>query len=880
MAVSRRACSRENRQPPLGEGRGEGVEYLRFKCLARVALTIGLLFATAARADLSVRASVNPQHGQVGEPLSLTIEVNGAQNVTAPDLSNLDGFNVQYIGPAKQVSIINGQMNASVAHRYSLVPLKQGHFTLGPFTVDYEGKQYQTAAVPVDVGAVSQPPPAGPQGQAPSGQAAKGSTGPDALRVTLSVPRQEVYLHEPLPVDLRLYVGNVRVSDLQYPTLAGDGLSIDKFPEPSQQRQDVNGETFQVVRFTTTVIPLRAGKLTLGPASVRLNVLSRRRGGGGGGFNDPFFERFFQNDTERHPTEVRSDAVTLNVLPLPEEGKPSGFSGAVGSFALEVTAAPTELTAGDPITLHMKITGTGNFAEAQPPALSNADSFRTYEARTAKAEGAERSYEQVLIPNDANVHAVPPVRFSYFDPQARQYRTVQSQPIALVVRPPQNAPRAEVVTGGAPAARNAAAETLGRDIVYIKDDPGRLTVPTNAWYRSVLFLLWQPVPLLLFATAVWYDRRRQRLTGDERYARFTRAGKQAKRALNAAQSALAAGNRQQFYDAVSRTMQEYLAAKLGLPPGAIDADAVASSGVSAECAQRVRDFLATCEQVRFAPGAGDGDMRGTLALAQQVIQQLERTRRAAPTVSTAIILLLVAAAAHAVEPPASPQTTFFHANALYKDGQFTAAAGEYEQLLRSGLASGNVYFNLGNAYFKAGERGKAILHYERARRLMPADPDLDANLAYARSLTGAETCTPPVWERVAFPVAHRMATGQLVWLTSALYTLLLLGLTGYRVWPRRPRWLAYAAVALATLVVVASTSLAEQVLSNDWQPQAVVIASSDTPARFEPADNGTVHFALKEGSLVRILAARQGWLQIARCDGRRGWLPKDAVEGL
>ena len=219
------------------------------------------------------------------------------------------------------------------------------------------------------------------------------------------------------------------------------------------------------------------------------------------------------------------------------------------------------------------------------------------------------------------------------------------------------------------------------------------------------------------------------MTGDVRYARFTRAGKQAKQALVAVERALAASNREQFYDAVSRTMQEYLAAKLDLPPGGIDADAVANRGVPVECVQRIRDFFTTCEQVRFAPGAGDGDMRGTLALAQEVIRQLERTRRVAPVVSTAVVLLLVVGSVHAAEPPpVSPQTTFFHANALYKDGQYTAAASDYEQLRNAGLESGNLYFNLGNAYFKAGQRGKAILNYERAHRLLPSDPDVEANL--------------------------------------------------------------------------------------------------------------------------------------------------------
>jgi tetratricopeptide (TPR) repeat protein len=320
--------------------------------------------------------------------------------------------------------------------------------------------------------------------------------------------------------------------------------------------------------------------------------------------------------------------------------------------------------------------------------------------------------------------------------------------------------------------------------------------------------------------------------------------------------------------------------------------------------QRLRDFFATCEQVRFAPAAGDGDMRGTLSLAQDVIKQLERNRRLSPLLplppgegrgegsaahgsSTYAALFLfavacvgAATAARGADVPASPQTTFFHANALYKDGQYDAAAKEYEQVLHSGAMSGNLYFNLGNAYFKAGDKGQAIFNYERARRFIPGDPDLAANLTYAQSLTGAEPCVPPLWERALFPLAHRFASTGLFWLTSATYSLLMLALAGNRLWPGRPRWLAYTAAALAVLVVVSTASLAQQVATDEWQRQAVVIATGETPARFEPAANGTVYFALKEGSRVRILDTREGWVQIARCDGRRGWIPVAAAAQL
>ena len=243
-----------------------------------------------------------------------------------------------------------------------------------------------------------------------------------------------------------------------------------------------------------------------------------------------------------------------------------------------------------------------------------------------------------------------------------------------------------------------------------------------------------------------------------------------------------------------------------------------------------------------------------------------------------LILGILSSAARAAEP--SPRTTFYHANALYKDGQYAAAAKEYEELQQSGLASGNLYFNLANAYFKAGEKGKAILNYERARRLIPGDPDLSANLAYAQSITGADACSPALWQVVVFPLSHRVATHRLVWATSGMYTMLLLVLAGYRLWPARPRWLVYAATGLAVLVLISSTSLAQQVLTDDWQPRAVVISSGEAPTRFEPAQNGTGHFVLNEGSLVRVVETRDNWVEVARCDGRRGWIEKSAVEEL
>ena len=234
----------------------------------------------------------------------------------------------------------------------------------------------------------------------------------------------------------------------------------------------------------------------------------------------------------------------------------------------------------------------------------------------------------------------------------------------------------------------------------------------------------------------------------------------------------------------------------------------------------------------------------------------------------------------AAAAPTTPQTAFFHANTLYTQGQYAEAVEAYEAVLQSGFVSGNLYFNLGNSYFKAGRVGKAILNYERARRFLPSDPDLEANLRFAHSLTDAEVCQPPLWQRLVFPLAHRVATDQLVWLTSAAYTLLFGVFAVYRLWPRQPQWLLSVGWGVTACLVVITLSLVQQLRTSDWQRHAVVLKQEDTPVRFEPAVSGTVHFSVPQGTRVRVLDVREGWWQVARCDGRRGWVEKDVLEEL
>jgi len=390
----------------------------------------------------------------------------------------------------------------------------------------------------------------------------------------------------------------------------------------------------------------------------------------------------------------------------------------------------------------------------------------------------------------------------------------------------------------------------------------------------------QLVPLLAWMAATLVDRRRERLGADLRYARFTRAGRAARAALAQAREALARGDAAAFHDRVAHAVSEYLAAKLDLPPGAVTADAASArlreAGLVGGVADDLRDFLAACEVARFAPSAaGDGDMRRILGRAEQIIRALERTRGLGrlATAAAALLVLLVGGAGGATE---NPQATFFRANALYADGRYADAAAEYERLLASGVASANTYFNLGNAYLKAGQTGRAVLAYERARRLAPNDPDLRANLMFAREEGAAAPA--PWWTRVLFPLAASWSSDALLLGTASAWWLLMGLLAAGRLLPVARRATSPAAVLAGMALVVFGASALWRLATVDLRAAAVVVAPGEVAVRFEPSSSGTVYFQAKPGNTLRLLGRREGWAQVERDDGRRGWVEHDAID--
>jgi tetratricopeptide (TPR) repeat protein len=246
-------------------------------------------------------------------------------------------------------------------------------------------------------------------------------------------------------------------------------------------------------------------------------------------------------------------------------------------------------------------------------------------------------------------------------------------------------------------------------------------------------------------------------------------------------------------------------------------------------------------------------------------------------------LLLVAVGLLAGGGGASAQQAFFEeGNRRYQEGDYDGALERYLQIVDAGLESGPLYYNIGNAYFKQGELGRAILYYERALELAPRDDDARANLELARSLTADEiTPLPGFWLiRAADWWVHAVPRTALAVIVTLAYLGGAAALVAY-VLAQRARvrvWAVRATVVAGLLLATFGINLA--VIEFGWgQPTEAIILADEVPVQSAPTDDQALEvFAIHEGTKVRIDQQSGDWAEIVLADGKVGWVQTEVLE--
>jgi tetratricopeptide (TPR) repeat protein len=219
---------------------------------------------------------------------------------------------------------------------------------------------------------------------------------------------------------------------------------------------------------------------------------------------------------------------------------------------------------------------------------------------------------------------------------------------------------------------------------------------------------------------------------------------------------------------------------------------------------------------------------------------------------------------------AVPAAAFDSDNKLYEEGKFTDAVSAYEKLAQSGETSAALYFNLGNAFFKSGQIGRAVAAYRTAEQLTPRDPDLRANLQFARNQAQGPSLSPGRWQRWLGRLTLNEWT-QLAVVAVWLW-LLLLAVLQWR--PALKPALRTYIFSLAILVALLCACVAATLRESRFTRTAIVI-TSEAVVRYGPLPESPTAFTVHDGAELRVLDTKDEWLQVSVGPNRVGWLRRD-----
>lgn len=594
----------------------------RQRLLAAVLLALGLTVGPAAGHAASVIASFEPSTISAGESAKLSITFSDVPRnaVQQPSIPSVAGLDVRYLGQSTSMRMTGAETRLSVAFNYQVTPAQPGEYVIPALDLSTAGERLRT--LPATLKVLKRGDSSAPIASAQQRWA----------YLMLIPDKEEVFLGEMLPLRLDFYI--VDGQDYAPEPLTSEGFVFSPLEAAGQQRVQVQGRVYYQLRHTQNAFATKTGDLTLGPAEARVTLrLPRTRQRG----NDPFDSFFgfdpFGRNVELRPATVQSEPRTIKVKPLPGDGVPASFRGAVGQFALEVTASPTNVAVGEPIQLRVRISGQGQMENVTLPLGEGWDGFRAYPPRTqldvtdASTARGVKTFEQDVVPLNVSQTELPGIEFSYFDPVAAGYRTLSHPPTRLLVRPAASTQTLAPLAGSS-ANGGSEAPPPPQALVPIKQRPGALAVIrppllVRGWFQGLLVL-----PLLGLGAAVGWRRWREHLARNPLVARRLAFGRQRRQMVEELRRLAATGDPEAFFAHTFRMLQEQIGERLDLPAAAITEAVIEEKlrprGAPQGLQNDLHQLFQTCNQARYAPVAESKDLPG---LAQHVEKTLDRTRQ-------------------------------------------------------------------------------------------------------------------------------------------------------------------------------------------------------------------------------------------------------------
>ncbi len=853
--------------------------------MKRLTTIFGLLLAAVVAMAQTLTGSA-PSHVAVGEQFRLTYTVN-TQNVSDFRAGSIPNELEVLIGPNRSMQssyqMINGHTSSSssITYTYIVCASKNGTYTISPAHIVVDGKTISSNSLTIKVSGSA---------QSNSGSSRQHRNEEEEIRdagsqisgsdlfIKVSANKKRVHEQEPILLTYKVY------TLVGLTSLRGDMPDLKSFytqevdlpQQKSFSVETLNGRTYKTTTWSQYVMfPQTTGKLEIPSITFEGIVVQQNRN------IDPF-EAFFNGGSGyvEVKKKIQAPGIEIQVDPLPE--RPANFSGGVGKFNVSAQLDKTETKANDPISMRIIVSGTGNLKLIKQPVVNLPKDFDKYEPKvTDKSKlttnGIEGSmvYDLLIVPRHQGQYEIPPVEFTYFDTAENAYKTVKSESFTL-----------DVAKGSGAGAVNDFSgqdlQELNKDIRYIKTGSTNQHSLNDFFFGSSAYWISLCLLAVVFVSLFVIFRQRAIDNANVTKARGKKANKVATKRLKKASRLMADNKPGEFYDEVLRALWGYVGDKMNIPVEQLSHDNIsmrlAERNVDETVISQFIGALDECEFERYAPGDPKGNMNKVYEKAMTAIEKIEgsmKKRRTAAKATVLLLLLFLPLSGHAV--------TKAEADSAYIRGQYQQAIKDYEMLLKQG-ASADLYYNLGNAYYRSENITRAVLNYERALLLSPGDRDIRFNLQIARAKT-IDKIVPEsemfffTWYRslVSLMSVDAWAWTALIAL-ALLIVLLLVYLFSDRIWLRKVGF--FGGFVLLILFALSNLFAWQQKQDLLFRKGAIVISPSVT-VKSTPAKNGTDLFILHEGTKVSITdGTMKGWMGIRIADGKEGWIESNMIEEI
>lgn len=828
----------------------------------------------------------SPSHVSAGENFRISYTIN-TQDVDGFRMGKVpSGIEVlagPYTSQQSSIQMVNGHTSSysSITYTYILYAGKNGSYFISGAMAKVNGRVIHSRSLKIKVsgnaGNAGAPKMHGDNDEPQMRAAGSRINGKD-LFIKVSANKKRVHEQEPVLLTYKVYtLLDLTQLEGKMPDLTGFHTQEVTLPkQKSFHIEEVNGRPYKCVTWSEYVMyPQMTGKLTIPSITFKGIVVQENRN------VDPL-EAIFNGGSNY--VEVKRDvvapSVNIQVDPLPK--RPAGFSGGVGKFNISAQINHNTVKAGDPLNLRVVVGGIGNLKLIKQPVLELSKDFDSYDPKvTDKTKLTENGvegnmvYDFLVVPHNQGKYTIPSVSFIYYDTDANAYKTLKTQAFSITVE-----------KGDGKNGSVSDYSEKDNDIHGLKTGDTDVHKIGEFFYGGLSYWISLIIPFAIFSILLFFFRKRAIDNADIVKMRAGKANKVAAKRLKKANKLMFGRKQAEFYDEVLRALWGYVGDKLNMPAEKLSRENIEEKlsrlDVDNETITIFLGAIDECEYERYAPGDATGNMNKTFVSAMTAIMDIEnslkmRRKNRKKNIAMILIAMLLFVPAH------SFGITKENADREYNRGHYQQAIMDYKELLDGGV-SADLYYDLGNSYYRTDSITQAVLAYERAMILQPGDKDIRFNLQFARSKT-IDKITPEgemffvSWYKqlVAFTSVDNWARVAIITFIMALALAMLYFMSSKMIL----RKIGFFGAITGLALFGAANIFAYQ---QKWQFEnrtGAIVMSPSAGIKKTPSSADADEFVIHEGTHVDITdKTLSGWRGIRLEDGREGWIRTKQIEEI